>query len=134
MVRTGGCLCGALRYTLTAEPVATRMCWCRDCQYWSLGNAAVNIVVPRDAVSIEGQARVWESVADSGNRMRRSFCPQCGTQVFSESQANTTHMVIRVGSLDEPGSVTPTAVIWADSAPPWARIDPDLQVFPRQPG
>ena len=63
MHRTGGCRCGAIRYTLSAAPVATRLCWCRDCQYWATGNAAVNIIVPRAAVAVEGTPRAWESLA-----------------------------------------------------------------------
>ena len=134
MARNGGCRCGAVRYTLVAEPLATRLCWCRDCQYWALGNAAVNIMVPRAAVTVTGEPRHWDSVADSGNRMRRSFCGDCGTHLFSESSGNLQNMVIRVGTLDDGGDIHPSVVIWTDSAPAWAHIDPSLQAFPRQPG
>ena len=133
MARNGGCRCGAVRYTLEAEPLATRLCWCRDCQYWALGNAAVNIMVPRAAVAVTGQPRHFDSVADSGNRMRRTFCGECGTHLFSQSSGNLQNMVIRVGSLDDASDIRPTVVIWTDSAPPWAHIDPALQAFPRQP-
>lgn len=134
MPRTGGCRCGAIRYTLHAEPLATRLCWCRDCQYWALGNAAVNIMVPRAAVAATGSLRHFDSQADSGNRMRRSFCGDCGTQLFSESSGNAQNMVIRVGTLDDARGIAPTMAIWTDSAPAWAHIDPALQAFPRQPG
>jgi hypothetical protein len=134
MTRTGGCRCGAIRYTLSAEPLATRLCWCRDCQYWALGNAAVNIMVPRAAVAVAGTPRRWESQADSGNRMVRSFCGGCGTQLFSESSGNPQNLVIRVGTLDDAAGIRPTVAIWTASAPEWAHIDPALQAFPRQPG
>ena len=134
MTRTGGCRCGAIRYTLSAEPLATRVCWCRDCQYWALGNAAVNIMVPRAAVAVTGTPRHYDSVADSGNAMRRSFCGDCGTHLLSESSGNLLNMVVRVGTLDDAGGIAPTVVIWTASAPAWAQIDPSLQAFPGQPG
>ena len=134
MTRTGGCRCGAIRYTLSAEPLATRLCWCRDCQYWALGNAAVNIMVPRAAVAVTGTPRHYDSVADSGNAMRRSFCGDCGTHLLSESSGNLLNMVVRVGTLDDAGGIAPTVVIWTASAPAWAQIDPTLQAFPGQPG
>ena len=119
---------------LSAEPLATRLCWCRDCQYWALGNAAVNIMVPRAAVAVTGTPRHFDSLADSGNRMRRSFCAGCGTQLFSESSGNLPNMVVRVGTLDDASGIVPTVVIWTGSAPAWAHIDPALQAFPWQPG
>ena len=133
MTRTGGCRCGAVRYTLSAEPFAVRLCWCRDCQYWSTGNAAVNMLVPCDAVRVDGELDGWDSMAESGNHMRRSFCRRGGTPMFSEARENAERMVIRVGTLDDATGIVPTTVIWTDSAPAWAPIDPALQAFPRQP-
>ena len=74
-----------------------------------------------------------DSVADSSNAMRRSFCPACGTQVFGETTANAERMVVRVGTLDDASGITPDTVIWTDSAPSWAHIDPSWRSFPRQP-
>jgi hypothetical protein len=45
MTLSGGCLCRAVRYTVAADAVATRVCWCRDCQYLAAGSATVNNVV-----------------------------------------------------------------------------------------
>ncbi len=39
----GGCLCGKVRYTISAEPVFTGVCHCTDCQ--KATGSAFNIVV-----------------------------------------------------------------------------------------
>lgn len=133
MTRTGGCICGAIRYTLDEDPVTVRLCWCRDCQYWAGGNASLNLRMRQSAVQVQGAPKSWGSRADSGNHMRRSFCGECGTQLFSQADENTEFMVVRAGTLDDGNGIRPLAAIWTDSAPAWAQIDPELPTFPRQP-
>jgi len=129
----GGCLCGAVRYTARAEPLAVRACWCRVCQYFASGNAAINLAFPTDAVTIAGELRDYPSVADSGRRMHRRFCPTCGVHVFSQAEERPHLLVIRAGTLDDPGIAVTDTVIWSASAPSWAHIDPDLPRFEGQP-
>jgi hypothetical protein len=129
----GGCLCGAVRYRSTSAPIAARYCWCRVCQKIAAGNASVNVVFAKGAVTLEGETAVYESTADSGNAMRRSFCPKCGTHLFSESTGRPHLLVVRAGTLDDPAIAEPSAAIWTSSAPRWACIDPNLKQFPVQP-
>lgn len=133
MTRSGGCRCGAIRFTISVEPVMARACWCRDCQYFATGNAAVNIVVAQSALHVNGTPACYESQADSGNHMRRSFCADCGTPLFSQSLENVEFLVVRVGALDDAGDIRPQVTIWTDSAPAWAVIDSSRPSFPRQP-
>ena len=109
--RLGKCLCGAVRFRLSAEPVATRVCWCRDCQHLA-ANGTVNIMVPTAALDIDGPTSEYTSTADSGNTMRRRFCPTCGSSLFANSSARPQFTVVRVGALDDPSSVQPTMNIW----------------------
>ena len=75
----------------------------------------------------------YESVADSGNAMRRGFCPACGTPMFTGMADYHDIIAIRVGALDDPTSVRPTELIWTASAPSWACFNPDLKQVERQP-
>jgi hypothetical protein len=52
---TGGCLCGAVRYTIRAAPIVTRTCWCRVCQYIGAGSATVNTCFPSEALEVTGK-------------------------------------------------------------------------------
>lgn len=133
MTITGGCLCGAVRYEIEAEPVVIRTCWCTDCQKFAAGNATVNVVFPAEAVAIVGELTGYASVADSGNRMRRGFCPTCGTPVTTGSEARPHLLGIRAGTLDDPETGKPHMTIWTKSAPSWAAIDPRLPAHETQP-
>ncbi len=130
---TGGCLCRAVRYRVTAAPVVTRVCWCRLCQYLGAGGATVNVCFPTSAMQIEGQLKDFRGVADSGNVMHRRFCPQCGTQLLSEAEARPHLIFVRAGTLDDPEIARPGATIWTSSAPSWACFDPAIPRVERQP-
>jgi hypothetical protein len=130
---TGGCLCRAVRFRITAAPIATRLCWCRLCQYLASGNATVNVVFPSDAISIEGELRDYQSIAASGNVMHRRFCPTCGTQLFSAAESRPHLIIVRNGALDDTELLAPSATIWTSEAPEWAWIDEALPQHAGQP-
>lgn len=130
--RKGNCLCGAIQYRVTAEPVATRICWCRDCQHIA-SNGTVNILVPTSALEITGQLSEYTSTANSGNQITRRFCTTCGSHVFANSSARPQFTVVRAGTLEDPSSIQPTINIWASSAPSWACLDPQLEHVDHQP-
>jgi hypothetical protein len=130
--RSGRCLCGAVHYRLTADPIAVRVCWCRDCQRLS-ANGTVNALVPTPALEVAGATADVVNTADSGNQIRRRFCVTCGTHLFANSSARPQFTVVRVGTLDDPSSVKPTVNIWVRSAPSWACPDPSLERVEKQP-
>ncbi len=102
MSHGGGCLCGAVRLSIAADPIAARQCWCRLCQYLSAGGGTVNAVFPADAVTVTGEVRWYAAIADSGNAMQRGFCPECGTPLLSKADARPMHLIVRAGALDDP--------------------------------
>jgi hypothetical protein len=133
MAFTGGCLCGSVRFEIKAEaPIAVRHCWCRICQYVGAGAGTVNATFPSEALAVSGSLAEYVSAADSGATMRRSFCGQCGTPLFSEAEQRPHLVVVRAGALDDPDLIRPAAIIWARSAPEWACFDSDLPRFEGQ--
>jgi hypothetical protein len=130
---TGGCLCGAIRYAVDAQPMAARTCWCRLCQYLGGGTASVNVCFPADKVRMTGELREYASIADSGNAMRRGFCPTCGTPITSVADARPHLIFLRAGTLDDPNLIVgPEATIWVEQAPHWALISDDIPSYPAQ--
>lgn len=131
-LRTGACLCGEVRFSLTGEPVGSRLCWCRDCQHIA-GNGTANAMFPSSAIEVTGPVADYLRTADSGNQVRRRFCATCGSHLFADSSGRPGLTVVRLGTLDDPSSITPTANIWAASAPAWACLDAALERFDAQP-
>ena len=133
MPHTGRCLCGSVTLSIDGDPLGARTCWCTDCQKFGGGNGTTNAFFRVEQVSSSGELTWYESIADSGNTTRRAFCPACGTHVFTSSSARPDFLGVRISMLDETDLVAPQAVIWTDSAPPWAALDPDLPRFPKAP-
>jgi hypothetical protein len=93
----------------------------------------VSVCFPSDGLTVQGDVRWFESVADSGNRMSRGFCPTCGTPLFSKAEARPNLIFIRAGALDNPNLMAPVMTIWTDAAPDWACFDPTLPKVGGQP-
>ncbi len=127
MAITGGCLCGAVRFTIEADaPLGVRQCWCRVCQYLGAGSGTVNAIFPKEAVTVSGPLTDYVCTADSGSIMHRRFCARCGAPVFSEAEPRPHQIIVRVGTLDDPDLAKPSVIIWTKAAPRWACFDPSL--------
>ena len=132
---SGGCRCGAIRYTCSAEPVMVANCHCRDCQYASGGGASTVALVPRPAIEIEvGEVSRFSVVAENGKQVTRQFCGVCGSPLFSELESMPQLFVVKAGSLDDPSWLVPGAHIWTRSAQPWSLADDGLPRFETNPG
>lgn len=128
--KTGGCLCGSVRYTLKAEPMATVVCHCTHCQKVSGSAFSTNFAVKRDDVAFTGGTLTsYDDKADSGNILKRSFCPKCGSSLMSESSGRPGMAVLKVGTLDDVSMVKPGAQIWTTSAQPWVKFTAEMQSF-----
>ena len=132
---TGGCLCGAIRYTVSVPITELRACHCRDCQKASGAGGSVNAVIPRSALDItQGNPKRYAVTADSGRTLYRYFCGDCGSPIYGQRAASPETAVLRIGTLDNPpGDMKITANIWTRSARPWAYIDPASVQHPGQP-
>jgi len=129
----GACRCGAVRIHAEGEPITTRACWCADCQAIAAGGPTHNVFFPSDAVTIDGAIRWHDVMPESGTPLARGFCPECGTPIASQSHARRHLITLRIGIFPDRDTLGPASVIWTDSAPPWACIDPALPLVERQP-
>ena len=131
---TGGCLCGAIRYTVSAPITELRACHCTNCQKGSGTGAAENAVIPSAAFRLEkGTLKRYGSRAESGRTLHRYFCGDCGSPIYSQRENAPETVVLRAGSIDNPGDFRITAHIWMRSARPWSYVDPATKQLAGQP-
>lgn len=128
---TGGCLCGAVRYEATAEPELTLFCHCTQCQKESGSPFSAEVIVPRTAVSIEGEMSEYDAIADSGSKVTRKFCGVCGCPILLEFEREDYRdtVCITAGSLDDASWVQPQVHVFTATKQPWVHISDDLPQF-----
>ena len=132
-VLRGGCMCRAIRYEITGKPMFGGHCQCLDCQQESGGGHVSFMAFPADAVKLEGTPRFYESEADSGNTIRRGFCPTCGSPVMGATTGLPGVTTISAGSLDDPRAFKPEFVCYTIRGHAWDHVDPALPSFPKMP-
>ena len=99
---TGGCLCGAIRYSINQAVEVVSACHCTHCQKASGTGASHNALVPAGAVTFTaGKTKVYKDAAESGNTLYRHFCGDCGSPIYSQREKMPELMVIKVGTLDD---------------------------------
>ena len=130
---TGGCACGAIRYSIAGEPLFANHCQCRDCQRESGTGHGSYATFARAGVTLTGKAKTWDMVGDSGNLKTRAFCAECGVGVYMTFKAMPGIFTIRAASLDGPARYQPQAITYAMRAYDWDQLDPGLTKFERMP-
>ena len=116
---TGGCLCGATRFSVSAFP-RVHYCHCSMCRKATGGAFAVLGWVPRD--SLKWQVDKGRKIFRSSPIALRSFCAACGTPLTLDYDEDRREIALHVGAFDDPATLTPLyhygvegRLAWADT-------------------
>jgi len=132
-MRLGQCLCGNVRYEVEGDPVIVAHCHCIDCQRLSGAGHSTGAMFPADKVVILGAVSEFQLDAQNESVVTRSFCPKCGSQLFGRNSKMPGYLTVSVGTLDDPNSVTPQAIVFVRTRRHWDTIDGALPTFETQP-
>jgi len=127
----GGCLCGAVRYEVTALAGPIVHCACQTCRKAHAAAFATTARVERSAfrwLAGEDQRRAFES---SPGKLRH-FCSACGSHLMAE-WVDRPQVILRVATLDEDPGARPAFRIWQSHTVPWLEHGPDLPGFAEVP-
>ncbi len=127
----GGCLCGAVRYTVTGEPFRANICHCRACQKRSGSSFGISTYFREEQVEFnQGERKVYRYQSDESGRFgNMEFCASCGGTVTWTAEFFPGARGIAGGSFDDPDWFEIKNHGWARSAQQRACFPDDVQVF-----
>jgi len=128
----GSCLCGNIKYELDAPLGMIGICHCQRCRKASGSAFGVNATV--DAAGfrlIAGADSLASFAAPTG--VTRSFCRNCGSQLYSVRDTLPGALRLRLGTLDTPIEERPELHFFTASRAEWDEITDSLPQHPERP-
>jgi hypothetical protein len=118
----GGCLCGRVRFELTATPIDVHHCHCSICRRATGAALATLVWLSRDAVRWTGSPL---TLFRSSPIAVLGFCHVCGTSLTLR-YCEEERFAIMIGAFDNPETFVPTHHYGTEGRIPWADIAPSL--------
>lgn len=112
--RTGGCLCGAVRFTAEFTETGFLACHCTQCQRWTGGGPLYSIAARN--VELTGKEHITEHEASHWGA--RGFCRICGSTLYWRMQDGDVES-LAVGLLDDQSGLSLVEEIFIDTRPAW---------------
>lgn len=131
----GGCLCGAVTFEASSDPIDVWNCHCDDCRKVTGASFSTNVIVKLDDLFVtKGVPSTYPRSADNGNIKTYNFCVACGSLLFSDNSGRPEIGVVRVGSIDDASFVQPSGNLYCSRALPFSHLADDLDNFEAMPG
>lgn len=126
--RSGGCLCGAVRYVVSGPFRPIVACHCKVCRRVT-GHffAATQVFTKNLRLEADGGLQWYQSSPGA----RRGFCSVCGSTLFFERRGKGV-TTIAAGSLDDTSDLRLVHHIYTAYAGDYYTIDDDLPKSPEQ--
>lgn len=120
MERKASCSCKQLKIVVRGDPRLVATCNCLECQSKTGSVFGVSSYFDDEQVlETVGESRVFETSNDIGRKIRRHFCPNCGTTVYWKAEIFSDKTGIAVGCFSDPNFPEPTATVWTSSKHSW---------------
>ena len=131
---SGGCLCGAVKFEFDKPNlISAHHCHCIDCQKSTGSGKATVLVLPSNAIKMEGELKFHTTTTISGRNMNRGVCRECGSPVLSFIEEMPEVKFVKAGSLDDSSWLKIDSNFFSSSAHAWSPIDEDIPSFTHNP-
>ena len=127
----GGCLCGDVRFEITAPFISASYCHCTHCQRRTGTGSSANGRVPQEGFRLlQGEEQLRSFQPSEG--VPKLFCGNCGSALFSGEPLADREVAVRLGALDHDPGIRPQSRQFVESAAAWEPIPEDgLVRYPR---
>ena len=115
---TGSCLCRAITYNSNTALLRTLNCHCEDCRKCSGASYFTNIFVKESDLYIQGTLKSYIHKSESGNKINKKFCKQCGCQMFSLNRGRPELVRINAGTVNDFEKIKPQGDVWVSKKYP----------------
>ena len=114
------CFCGAVQFSLAAEPMFIHACHCRDCQVQVGGPFAINgIIEAEHVVQTKGpKPKRFTMPTESGRPHDIYRCPTCATALWSDYGRRKVMLFVRMTMLKDARRFSPDVHIFTKSKLP----------------
>ncbi len=119
LARTGGCSCGAVRFSADGAPNWVAHCHCSDCRRATGAAFSTYVGYPLAAVRFDTDRPAGRQ---SSPGVVRRFCPHCGTPISYEGRRWADEIHLFVCTFDDPALFQPTAHVYVSEQLPWLRL------------
>ncbi len=116
--QSGGCLCGAVRFETSNQPVRAMACHCTACKKRTGAAYGVGVYFKDEDVEItQGELKTYQFNSDTSERwIKGEHCVVCGTTVTWTLEMRPGLRAISGGLFDNPDCYAIAAHIWTQSA------------------
>ena len=126
----GSCLCGAVKYEATGEPVRFYHCHCSRCRKATGTGHATNLFLqPGRLKWLSGEDQIRSFKVPEAERFTNLFCATCGGRL-PRQRTDAPVVVIPAGSLDQEVPIKPQARIFSGSRAGWSCEGDALPAYP----
>jgi hypothetical protein len=118
MTKTGGCLCGKVRYRIAGKLRPVIVCHCGQCRKQTGYAVAATAAAVSDFALEHAATLAWYRASPVAER---GFCSACGSVLFWKPDGGD-RISIMAGSLDAPTGLAIEKHIYVADKPDWYEI------------
>ena len=135
MEKTGGCVCGAARFTARGEPLRVTICHCTWCQRRTGTAFGTEVVYESGQVEIAGTdiGRYRHVSDESGRWLDVEFCLRCGANLGFTLEAAPGIRTLPAGAFDDSAWISPERCtvrhVFLRSRREWPDLSPSVEKY-----